>query len=128
MRLLLSLGIIFLLNIACETSPNITQNSPEEAVKGLFSALKTSDFEKAKLYCTTSTKESLTNFVTNLNMVGDDEKNELLSVYNFEISKVNCKENAGTTMCKLCCSEESQAEIEMIQQDDKWFAQIEFVF
>lgn len=128
MRLILSLGIILLFNIACETSSNVVQSSPEEAIKGLFSALKSNDFEKAKQYCTTSTKESLTNFVTNLNMVGNDEKNELLTVYNFEISKVNCAEKAGTMICKLCCSGESQADIEMIQQDNKWFAQLEFVF
>ncbi|BDS14643.1 nuclear transport factor 2 family protein [Aureispira anguillae] len=127
MHLFLSLGIAFLCCVACNRTPDIAQNTPEEAVRGLFDALKASDFEKAKHYGTISTKESIQNFATNLKMINEEEKKALLAPFKMEISKVDCSEQEGTTICKLCCSEDDIA-IEMIQQDDKWFAQMEFAF
>ncbi len=129
MRLFLSLGLIFLLGIACESEPQVAQSNPEEAVRGLFEALKADDMEKARLFLTTSSQESLQHFETNLKMINEEEKQGLIAPFKIDISKVTCAESQGTTTCTLCCSAEGgEAAIEMIQQDDKWFAQLEFVF
>ena len=110
------------------SEPQTTQNSPEEAAKGLFDALKAEDFEKAKLYGTKSTKEALQEFATNLKMSNSEEKEDLIAPYKMEVSKVTCSEKSGTTVCKLCCSPEFEVELTMVQQDDKWFAQMDFPY
>ena len=55
MRLLFYFSLVLLIACAC-TSEQTSQNTPEEAVKGLFGALKNNDFETARLYGTTSTQ------------------------------------------------------------------------
>lgn len=128
MRLFIALGILLLINMACLSEPQTTQNSPEEAAKGLFDALKVEDFEKAKLYGTKSTQEALQEFATNLKMSNLEEKEDLIAPYKMEVSKVTCAEKSGTTVCKLCCSPEFEVELTMVQQDDKWFAQMDFPY
>lgn len=128
MRLLLSLGIVFLLVIACGETQQTNQSSPEAAAKGLFTALKLGDFETAKLYGTQSTKESIQDFATNLKMSSPEDQKELLAPFEMEISKVTCAETNGITKCKVCCSPAGDIEIPMVEQDGKWFAQMEFAF
>lgn len=128
MRLFTAFILVILITVACDTAPKVTQSSPEEAVKGLFEALKASDFEKAELYGTSSTQESLRNFATNLKMINEDEKSALMAPFKMEVSKVTCSEVDGTTTCQVCCSTEGDIAIEVVQQDDKWFAQMEFAF
>jgi len=128
MRLFISLGILLLVTIACTSEPQTNQGSPEEAAKGFFAALKAEDFEQAKLYGTKSTQTSLQDFATNLKMINAEEKEELTAPYKMEVSKVTCAEKNGTTTCKLCCSPEFDVELIMVQQDTKWFAQMNFVY
>lgn len=128
MRLFIALGLLLLLNIACTPESKTSQNTPEEAAKGFFEALKVEDFEKAKKYGTKSTKESLQDFATNLKMISAEEKAELIAPYKMEVSKVTCAENQGTTTCKLCCNPEFDVELTMVQQDNQWFAQMDFAF
>jgi hypothetical protein len=128
MRLFIALGILLLVTISCTSEPQTNQSSPEETAKGLFESLKAEDFEKAKLYGTKSTKESLQDFATALKMSNPAEKETLLAPYKMEVSKVNCAEKNGTTTCKLCCSPEFDVELVLVQQDDKWFAQMDFPY
>lgn len=128
MRLFIALGVLFLVTIACTSEPQTNQSSPEEAAKGLFEAIKAENFEQAKLYCTKSTKESLQEFATALKMSNPEEKQELIAPYKMEVSKVTCAEKSGTTTCKLCCSPEFDVELILVQQDDKWFAQMDFPY
>lgn len=128
MRLFIALVMLLLINIACTSDSQTAQNSPEEAAKGLFDALKAEDFEKAKLYGTKSTQKALQEFATNLKMSNSEEKEGLIAPYKMEVSKVTCTEKSGTTICKLCCSPEFDVELTMVQQDDKWFAQMDFPY
>lgn len=128
MRLFIAFGILLLITIACTPETSTNQSSPEDAAKGFFAALKAEDFEKAKLYGTASTKESLQDFATNLKMINAEEKEALTAPYKMEVSKVTCAEKNGTTICKLCCSPEFDVELTMVQQDEKWFAQMDFSY
>ena len=92
----------------------------------MFESIKDQDFEKASLYGTSNTQISLRDFVTNLNMISEEEKLKVLSPFNFEISKVECSENQGSTVCMLCCSNDGEISINMVKQDNKWFVQMEF--
>lgn len=128
MRLLFYISLVLLVACAC-TSEQTSQNTPEEAVKGLFGALKNNDFETARLYGTTSTQSSLLDFETNLKMSNPEEKQTLMAPFQINVQSVSCAENLGTTLCKLCCSSEGDtATIEVVQQDNKWFAQLDFAF
>ena len=127
MHNLLYLSLFFCLLIACNSEPQVAQNSPDEAVRGLFEALKASDFEKAKLFATTSTQASLLDFATNLKMTSEEEKKALLAPFQMPISKVTCTELEGTMTCTLYCTE-GDIVVQMVEQDKKWFAQMEFVF
>jgi hypothetical protein len=128
MRLFIALAILVLLNIACTPDSQTTQNSPEEAAKGIFEALKVEDFETAQLYGTKSTQKALLEFATNLKMSNAEEKEALIAPYKMEVSKVTCAEKNGTMICKLCCNPEFDVELTMVQQDDKWFAQMDFPY
>lgn len=128
MRLFFALGILLLITISCTSDSQTTQNSPEEAAKGLFDALKAEDFEKAKLYGTKSTQDALQEFATNLKMSNSEERQALVAPYKMEVSKVTCAEKGGTTICNLCCNPEFEVELTMVQQDDKWFAQMDFPY
>ena len=128
MRLFIALGIALLLNIACTSDSQTTQNSPEEAVKGLFNALKSEDFEQAKLYGTKSTQDALQEFATYLKMSNVEEQQEAIAPYKMNVSKVVCTEKDGTTTCKLFCEPDLEVEIMMVQQDDKWFAQMDLPY
>ncbi|WMX15193.1 hypothetical protein [Aureispira sp. CCB-E] len=128
MRLLTALVFLLFLNIACTSEPQTDQSTPEAAAKGFFEALKAEDFEKAKLYGTKSTQESLRDFATNLKMINAEEKEELIAPYKMEVSKVTCAEKSGTTICQLCCNPEFDVELTMVQQDEKWFAQMDFPY
>ena len=127
-RLLLSSILLYFFAVACSSTPEVAQSTPEEAVRGLFEALKSQDFEKAKLFGTANTKKSLQDFATNLKMINEDEKQTLLAPFQMTVAKVACQEEAGTTFCKLCCSTDGDIKIEMVQQDEKWFAQVDFAY
>ena len=120
--------LLFLLTTACTTETQVSQDSPSDALKGIFEAIKNQDFEKASLYGTANTQISLRDFVTNLKMVSKEERINLLSPFNMKISKVECTEIQGSTICSLCCSDEGDISINMVQQDNKWFVQMEFAF
>jgi hypothetical protein len=118
--------LLLLTLIGCESEQQVSQSTAEDSIKGLFEAIKAQDFEKASLYGTANTQISLRDFVTNLNMISEEEKLKVLSPFNFEISKVECSENQGSTVCKLCCSNDGDLSINMVKQDNKWFVQMEF--
>ena len=122
---LLSISLLLFVTISCTNETQIAQSTPEEAAKGLFEALKAGEFETAERFGTATTAESIRNFATNLKMINDDEKLALMAPFQMEVSKVSCAEEQGTTRCKLCCSTEGDIIIEMVQQDNKWFAQME---
>lgn len=126
-RLFLSCVVLYLV-VACSSAPEVAQSTPEEAIRGLFEALKEQDFEKAKLYGTSSTQKSLQDFATNLKMISDDEKAQLLAPFQMTVAKVSCREESGAMFCSLCCSSEGDIKIEMVQQDNKWFAQVDFAY
>ena len=128
MRLFIALGFLFFLNLACTSDSQTTQNSPEEAAKGLFGALKSEDFETAKLYGTKSTQDALQEFATYLKMSNAEEQQEAIAPYKMDVSKVVCTEKDGTTICKLYCAPDLEVELMMVQQDDKWFAQMDFPY
>ncbi len=118
---------LFLLTlVGCAPEQHVSQSSPEEAAKGMFEALREQDFEKASLFGTSTTQISLRDFATNLNMISEEEKRTILSPFDFEISKVECSENQGSTVCNLCCSNDGELSINMVKQDNKWFVQMEF--
>jgi hypothetical protein len=127
MRLFFSLALLVLL-AACTSDVQVTQNTPEEAIRGLFQALKTDDFERGKLFLTNGSRESLQHFETNLKMSNKEDLAELMAPFKMEVLTVTCSENQGTTTCNICCFNEAEASIEMMQQDDKWFAKMEFVY
>ena len=80
------------------------------------------------MYGTKSTQDALQEFATNLKMSNAEEKETLIAPYKMEVSKVSCAENSGTTICKLCCNPEFDVELTMVQQDEKWFAQMDFPY
>jgi len=128
MRLFIVSGFLLFVSIACTSESPTNQSSPEEAVKGFFAALKAENFEQAKLYATQSTKISLQDFATNLKMISAEEKAAIIAPYKMEVSKVTCAEKNGTTTCTICCNPEFDVELIMVQQDNQWFAQMDFVF
>jgi hypothetical protein len=128
MRLFIALGILLLITISCTSDSQTAQNSPEDAAKGLFDALKAEDFETAKLYGTKSTQDALQEFATHLKMSNPEEKQESIAPYKMPVSKVICTEKEGTTICKLYCEPDFEVEVTMVQQDEKWFAQMDFPY
>lgn len=128
MRLLIALSLFLLLVVlACETSENATQqDSPKDAAKGFLEALKAEDFDLVERYISESSKESLQNFRTNLNMIGEEEKKELLAAYKVPVEQINCLEQQGKTSCNLVYQPEGEGILSLVQQDNKWFVQIEF--
>jgi hypothetical protein len=113
---------------ACNTNNTAKQDSPETTVRGIFSAIQSENFELALQFCTPSTKESLQDFATNLKMIPLDEKESLLAPFSMQISTVACQDNQGITRCDLCCSDLGEISIEMVQKDDKWYVQMEFLY
>jgi len=121
----------FLLLVACEnlSEDKVPQATPEEAAKGFVTALKEQDFERARQFGTKESQKSVLDFETNLKMVNEEEKKELLAGFNIEISKVDCSEEQGVTSCNLCCSPEGgEATLELVKRNDKWFVKTELGF
>lgn len=119
---------LFLFLFSCANKQEVAQSTPEEAARGLFDALKVDDFERARLFGTNTTQESLLNFETNLKMVSEEEKKDLTAPFKLDISKVTCIDNQGSMNCTLCCSTDGDIIIEMVEQDNKWFAKIDFAY
>jgi hypothetical protein len=128
MRFLFFISLFLFLEVSCESEDQVYQNNPEETIRGFFQALKDEEFKKASLYTTAETQESLRDFVANLNMISAEEKTILLSPFKMEVSKTNCSENQGVTICSLCCSPDGEIIVNMVQQDNKWFIEMEFGF
>ena len=128
MRFLFLICLFLFLEVSCSSEVQVYQSNPEETIRGFFQALKDEEFEKASLYTTAETQESLRNFVANLNMNSAEEKAILLSPFKMEISKINCSENQGAIICFLCCSPDGETPVNMVQQDNKWFVEMEFGF
>ena len=128
MRIFLFLLFCAALLLSCNNNKASEQDRPESAIRGVFKAIQSENFEKAAQFCTASSKKSLQDFATNLKMVSSSEKENLLAPFSMQITKIDCQESLGSTHCDLCCSEFGDVSLEMVQQDNKWFVQIEFLY
>ena len=128
MRFLFFISLFLFLEVSCESEVQVYQRNPEETIRGFFQALKEEEFEKASLYTTVETQVSLRDFVANLDVISVEEKTILLSPFKMGVSKAICSENQGATICSLCCSPDGEIIVNMVQQDNKWFVEMEFGF
>lgn len=128
MRLLIAVSLFVLLVVlACEsTETPVNQATPKAAAQGFLDALKAEDFDLAAKYVAASSKESLQNFQTNLKMVGEEERKTLLEAYKVPVKSIDCVEQQGNTNCKLTYQPEGEGMLNLVQQEDKWFVQMEF--
>ncbi|MGH1337101.1 MAG: hypothetical protein ACRBFS_13335 [Aureispira sp.] len=128
MRLLIALSLFLVLVVlACEsTEAALQQNSPKEAAEGFLEALKAEDFDLVERYISASSKESLQNFRTNLNMISEEERKTILAAYKIPVETINCLEKQGETRCNLTYQPEGEGMINLVQQEQKWFVQMEF--
>ena len=98
------------------------QNNPEEAAKFFFEELAKLDFEVAALYGTNKTKKSLNFIRTELKMSEPVEQIKLKNSLSLRFQTIKCTEVSGQTTCLLCCGTDStEALVEMIQENKKWF-------
>ncbi len=126
MKYLLAFSFVLLTILSCETTTAVPQGSAEEAARGFVEAVKVQDFEKARLFCTKQAADAMLDFETNLKMVSEAEKAELMRGFDITVSKVACNENQGTTTCNVCCAPDgTEASIEVVEKDGKWFVQME---
>lgn len=128
MRLFLSFWSCMFLMMACNSNNAANQARPETAVRGIFDAIQSENFDLALQFCTPSTMQSLQDFAANLRMIPAAERESLLAPFFMQISTVACQEEQGITRCALCCSDLGDISIEMVQKDDKWYVQMEFLY
>lgn len=128
MRFLIAVTLFLLfIVLACEPTENaVKQATPKEAAKGFLNALKAEDFELAGRYVSESSQESLQNFRTNLNMISAEEKQTLMAAYKVPIKTIDCAEQQGETRCNLSYEPDGEGILKLVQQDQKWFVQMEF--
>lgn len=127
MRLLITTSIFLLLVIvACEPVVPIKQSTPKEAVQGFLAAFKAEDFDLVAHYVSDASKESFQHFRTNLNMISEEEKKTLLEGYKVTVKQIDCLEEQGKTFCKLSYQPEGEGVLKLVQQEQKWFIQIDF--
>lgn len=117
----------FLLS-ACANQTSTQQDKPEATVRGFFKAFQEADYEIAYQYCTEKSAQSLRDFVANLSMVEASEKESLIAPFQIQLSEVACKAEAGLTQCRVCCSEQGDVLMDLVQQENKWFIQMEFIY
>jgi hypothetical protein len=126
MKLFGSLLGLILLMAACATEVSIDQSSAETVAKGFMEALQEQEFETAQKYCTSSAREALIDFETNLKMSNEEEKATQLAAFAMEIRTVECLDKDGSTVCTICCNTtEEAAELGLVKQDDKWYVSTE---
>lgn len=114
--------------IACTSEAPTTQSTPEEATKGFFTALSEGDYDLAQRYATTSTQESVQNFATNLKMVSAEEKSDLEAPFQIAIDRVDCTNNQGNTTCVILYANQTEVRVDLVQQNDQWFIQMDLNF
>jgi hypothetical protein len=129
MRLLIAVSLFLLLVIlACEsTETPIQQATPKEAAQGFLKAMNAENYDLAARYVSASSRESLQNFRTNLNMISEEEKKTLLEAYKVPVGEINCQEQQGETRCSFS-TPEGDGVLPLVQQDEKWFVQMDFDF
>jgi hypothetical protein len=114
---------------ACNNAPNVTasQSKPEDAAKAFFEALGEMNIEKAQALGTATTKRQLHLLGIYFNMSSEEDKASKKKELQLEFKSITCAENQGKMICKVCCnSEGAEADVEMVQQDGKWFVQRDF--
>lgn len=124
---LFSFFLLFSLITACNQAANVAdlQGTPEEAAKAFMEAFSAQEFQKAEALGTAHTKKQIRYFATELGMVGEKERSEMLAGFVLNFEKVECKEQGGAMRCKICCGADgAEAELELMQQDEKWFVQV----
>ncbi len=132
MKYLIScLSICFFLLIACNEPPSVAhlQKTPEEAAKAFFEALSQQNIAKASALASPSTQRQVRLFFADLNMSSEEERKEKLREIELNLKSIDCKEQGGKMMCKICCAlNDAEAEVEMVQQEGKWAVQHSFGF
>lgn len=128
MRLLIALSLfVILVVLACEsTNVAVQQNTPKEATQGFLKAFEAEDFDLVERYISASSKESFQNFRTNLNMISVEERKTVLEAYKVPVETIQCQERLGHTSCLLTYKPEGEGTINLVQQEQKWFVQLEF--
>ena len=128
MRLLIALSLfVILVVLACEsTDAALQQTTPKEATQGFLKAFEAEDFDLVERYISASSKESFQNFRTNLNMISAEERKTVLEAYKVPVETINCLEQQGKTRCNLAYKPEGEGMLNLVQQEQKWFVQIEF--
>ncbi len=103
-------------------APDIQQNTPEQAAKHFFEKLAQLDFETAAFYATENTKKSLNFIRTELKMSNPTEQNTIKASFQLNFNSIKCAEYNGQTACQICCgADSSEATVQMVQKDKKWF-------
>lgn len=111
---------------ACTSEVTVDQNKAETVAKGFMEALQQQDFATAQKYCTPDARKALVDFETNLKMSNEEEKTVQLSAFDMQIREVTCADEEGTTTCKVCCNTANEpAELELVEQDQKWYINTE---
>lgn len=113
-------GFIAIAFFAC--APDIQQNTPEEAAKHFFEELSKLNFDVAAEYATENTKKSLNFIRTELKMSNPTEQNAIKASFQLNFKSIKCAEYEGQTACQLCCGvDSSEATVQMVQKNKKWF-------
>ncbi len=130
MRFLIATTLFILFFIlACESAETpIEQDTPKAAARGFLDAMNAENFDLAARYVSESSRESLQDFRTNLNMINEAEKKTLLEAYKVPVETIDCLEQQGETRCNLTYSPEGEGNLNLVQQDQKWFVQMNFDF
>ncbi|MCP4439096.1 MAG: DUF4878 domain-containing protein [Aureispira sp.] len=126
MRLLTFASLLILSTFLFSCEESSKQLTPEDAARGFFTALAELDFETAKTYATESTQQSLKLIEVAMNMSSEEDKAELKKQFAIEIKEVTCAEVDGQTSCKICCDASGgEAPVNMVQEDNKWYVNLE---
>lgn len=126
MRLLPIASFLFLATFLFSCAENAKQQTPEDAARGFFAALAELDFETAKTYATENTQQSLKLLEVSMNMSSPEDKKELKKQFAIELKEVTCTEADGQTSCKVCCDAAGgEAPVNMVQEDNKWYVNLE---
>ncbi len=122
-----SVCLLLLLMVACASEgETIDQSTAAISAKGFMQALQEKKFDTARKYCTEPAAKSIFDLETTYKMSNPEEVAELNSKYDFRVAKVDCSEQAGNTICKVCChAEGAEAELQLVQQDQKWLVSTE---
>ena len=61
-------------------------------------------------------------------MVEKQEKEVLIAPFLLEIKNITCHQEEGLTRCNVCCSESGDILFDLVQEGEKWYIQMEFLF